>query len=83
MRLSQIVEANDLATRIRHRIQVLVSGPQPDWKLAGKLAVDLQHRGYKNAAKRVQMAATDENEKALGSILKDLLEDHGIFPEDS
>jgi len=80
MRLSQIVEGAALTDFIQDAVRRLVAMDEPCWKLAGKLAVALQRRGYDNAAKRVQMAATDENSKALATALQDLLGDKGVFP---
>lgn len=80
MRLSQIVEAADLTAAIQQYVRKLVALDKPDWKLAGKLAVTLQRRGYPNAAKHVQQAATDEDTTALGTALQDLLRDKGLFP---
>lgn len=84
MKLSQLVRASQDATELmnilRWQVQKLVSLDQPNWHLAGKLAVNLQRRGYPNASKRVQMAATDEDPKALAAALQDLLNDRGIFP---
>lgn len=84
MKLSQLVKsaenAEELLGILRWQVSTLVSQDKPNWKLAGKLAVSLQRRGYPNAAKRVQMAATDEDPKALAAILQDLMRDRGIFP---
>jgi hypothetical protein len=84
MKLSQLVrasqDAEELMTILRWQVQKLVSEDKPDWHLAGKLAVSLQRRGYPNASKRVQRAATEENPKALAAALQDLMNDRGIFP---
>lgn len=84
MKLSQLVKSaensEELLGILRWQVNSLVAKDDPDWKLAGKLAVNLQRRGYPNAAKRVQMAATDEDPKALAAILQDLMRDRGIFP---
>jgi SOS response regulatory protein OraA/RecX len=85
VKLSQFVRAQDATKQVNEimqwQIRTLVSRDKPDWKLAGKLAVFLQRRGYDNAAKRVQLAATDEDEATLGAALRDLLKDQGIFPK--
>lgn len=85
MKLSQLVRAKG-ATRtfdeiLQWQVRQLVSKDKPDWKLAGRLAVFLQRRGYNNAAKRVQLSTTEENPEALAAVLQDLLADKGIFPD--
>jgi len=81
MRLSQIVEASELGDQIRQLVRTLSSqGADPDWHLAGRLAVKLQRRGYDNAAVRVQKAATAEDSALLGKALLALSRDRGIFP---
>jgi len=88
MKLSQLIKAqnntrtiNELLQWQINKLNTLVSMDQPCWRLAGRLAVTLQRRGYKNAAARVQRAATDENKEELAKTLGDLLDDKGIFPE--
>lgn len=87
MKLSQLVRAQqntqELMDILRWQVSKLIELDEPNWKLAGALAVNLQRRGYPNAAKRVQMAATDENPRALAAALKDLRADRGIFPAGS
>ncbi len=81
MRLSQIVEANDLGQQIRSLVSRLSKVlPKPGWKLVGRLAVKLQRRGYDNAAVRVQKAATTEDVALLQKALTALSRDRGIFP---
>jgi len=84
MKLSQFARAakdrQELMDILRWQVAKLIELDDPDWKLAGALAVNLQRRGYANAAKRVQMAATDENPQALAKVLQDLRADRGIFP---
>jgi secreted Zn-dependent insulinase-like peptidase len=84
MKLSQLVKSSENAEELlgilRWQVSTLVRKDTPDWQLAGRLAVNLQRRGYPNAAKRVQMAASDEDPKALAAVLKDLMRDRGIFP---
>jgi hypothetical protein len=81
MKLSQIVEAAGPPRTIQQAIRHLIALDEPCWQLAGRLAVGLQRKGYQNAAKRVQLAATEESTKALGTVLQDLLRDRGIFPD--
>lgn len=87
MKLSQLVRARaateELMEILRWQVLTLIRSPKPDWKLAGKLAVKLQKRGYDNAAKRVQMAVSDESQKDLAAVLRDLRADRGIFPPGS
>lgn len=84
MKLSQLVRAKGAARTfdeiLQWQIQKLISMDEPCWRLAGRLAVFLQRRGYNNAAKRVQLAATEENPEALAAVLQDLRADKGIFP---
>jgi hypothetical protein len=87
MKLSQLVRAQEsneeLVGILRWQVAKLIELDEPCWKLAGKLAVNLQRRGYPNAAKRVQLAVSDENQKALADVLRDLRSDRGIFPSGS
>lgn len=87
MRLSQLVKAREateeLMEILRWQILTLIRKPKPDWKLAGALAVNLQRRKYDNAAKRVQIAVSDESQAGLAAVLRDLRADRGIFPPGS
>ena len=84
MKLSQLVRVSESVQEVmeilRWQIRTLVSRDKPDWKLAGALAVNLQRRGYPNASKKVQMAATDGDPKALAAALQELMDDPAIFP---
>jgi len=81
MKLSQIIEASNLDALVQKQVNKLIALDIPDWKLAGRLAVNLQQKGFLNAAKAIQRAATDEDAAILAPALKELLRDTDLFPK--
>lgn len=71
-RLSHLVMASKLDAYVMQRIKALLAMPEPDWKMAGDVAVGLQKLGLKNNAEAVQDAATNEDLDALREALRDI-----------